>query len=183
MALPHYTNDKTSNSDGKRYEPVYPNLFEVSIIPPGGNNEELTMQHVTSVEGLVTTPEIAAVGQKYKFSDRSYAGMPDSTFMDITINFTLNLNDSNQLYLYKELKNWYLRVYDPATGEIGLKQDYVGKIIIVQHNRAGDVFRKVTCEDAFITGSLDLGGLDYGSAEPAALAAAFRVDSWTEELT
>jgi hypothetical protein len=49
--------------------------------------------------------EVAAIEQKYKFATRSYAGMIDRTALDITVNFSLNLNDSNQAYLYKTLDN------------------------------------------------------------------------------
>src|SRR5210317_684406 len=121
MPLPHYTQAKASVNN---FEPVYPNLFEVTLLTPNNDDSGLILQHVTSVSGLdILNPNIDAVGQKYKFSDRSYAGMPAQTFVDITINFTVNLNDSNEAYIYNSLRDWYKLVYDPQTGEMGLKRD------------------------------------------------------------
>ena len=141
------------------------------------------MQHVQSVSGLgALNPEVGTVEQKYKFSTRTYAAMPEATTADIGITFSMNLNDSNQMYLYKLLKDWYTKVYDPATGEVGLKQDYIGKVIIVQHNRSGDIFRKITLEDAYITGAIEMGELDYSSTDLDPITVTFRTDTWTEEL-
>ena len=185
MALPHYSEDQTSRK-GKNFEPVQANLFEVTVLPPDGvQGTDLLLQHVNTVSGLESLHrEVAAVEQKYKFSTRSYAGQPDSTAVDITIGFSLNLNDSNQAYVYKTLRDWYRAQYNPETGEQGLKKDYVGTLVIVQFNRAGDVYRKVTLEDCFITSGIGFtGSLDYSSAEPATLEITWRCDVWAEELT
>lgn len=181
MALPHY-NESTASSN--RYEPIQGNLFEVTLLPPGGIDGGMALEHVNTIEGLDgINPEIAPVGQKYKFADRSFAGTPDQTFVDITVNFSLNLNDANQAYLYKTLRDWYKLQYDPETGEQGLKRDYVGTIIIVEYNRAGDIYRKVTLFDAFPNAPTGLGSNDYSSAEPKTMEVVFRADHWTEELT
>ena len=53
MALPHYSEDQTSKK-GKNFEPVQANLFEVTILPPDGvSGQELLLQHVKSISGLV----------------------------------------------------------------------------------------------------------------------------------
>ena len=155
MALPHYREDQTSKKS-KHFEPVQANLFEVSILPPDGvAGADLLLQHVNSISGLESLyREVAAVEQKYKFATRSYAGMPDGTANDVTVNFSLNLNDSNQAYVYKTMREWYRKQYKPETGEMGIKKDYVGTIVIVQFNRAEDIYRKVTLEDCFITSAL-----------------------------
>ena len=121
MALPHYSEDQTSKK-GKNFEPVQANLFEVTILPPDGvAGQEMLLQHVNTISGLAALhKDIAPVEQKYKFATRSYAGMIDSTSLDITVNFSLNLNDSNQAYLYKTLRQWYRAQYNPETGEMGL---------------------------------------------------------------
>ena len=94
MALPHYSNDQTSRN-GRQFEPVQANLFEVTILPPSGiSDAPLMLQHINSISGLDLYKEIGAVEQKYKFATRSYAGMPDSTTLDVEINFSLNLNDT-----------------------------------------------------------------------------------------
>jgi len=184
MALPHYREDQTSKKN-KHFEPVQANLFEVSILPPDGvAGADLLLQHVNSISGLEALyREVGPQEQKYKFATRSYAGMPDGTALDVTINFSLNLNDSNQAYVYKTLREWYRKQYNPETGEMGLKKDYVGTLVIVQFNRAGDIYRKVTLEDCFITSALGFTGeLNYGSPEPAALDVTWRVDTFSEEL-
>jgi hypothetical protein len=109
--------------------------------------------------------------------------MPDGTAIDVTVNFSLNLNDSNQAYVYKTLRQWYRSQYNPETGEMGLKKDYVGTIVVQQFNREGDVYRKVTLEDCFITSGIGFtGSLDYSSPEPATLEITWRSDVFSEEL-
>jgi hypothetical protein len=180
MPLPHYTQSRAST---QKFEPIYPNLFEVTIFSPLGDDTGLILESVKSIGGLnALNPSIDTVGQKYKFADRSFAGMPASTFADITLNFTLNLNDANENYIYNTFRNWYKLIYDPLTGEMGLKKDYVGSMIIVQYNRAGDIFRKITLKDVFPTGQPDfLDELNYETQDAAELSMTYRVDHWVEE--
>lgn len=181
MPYPHYTQSKVSVS---KYEPVYNNLFEVTLLTPLNSDSALILEHVKNIGGLQgVNPSIEAVGQKFKFADRSFAGMPSQTYVDLNINFTLNLNTSNEMYLYKQLRDWYSIMYNPATGEMGLKVEYVGSLIVVQYNRRGDIFRKVTFKDVFPTGQLEtLDSLDYESGDLAELAITLRSDHWVEEL-
>lgn len=183
MALPHYSNDQTSRN-GRQFEPVQANLFEVTVLPPAGvSDAPLMLQHVNTIGGLDLYKEVAAVEQKYKFSTRSYAGMPDSTTLDVTINFSLNLNEANQAYLYKTLRQWYNAQYDPQTGAMGLKKDYVGTIVIVQFNRAGDIYRTVTLEDCFIISALSFTNeLSYEDKEAKAIDVTWRSDTFKEVL-
>ena len=183
MALPHYSQDQTSRS-GRQFEPVQANLFEVTVLPPAGvSDAPLMIQHVNSISGLELYKEVAAVEQKYKFSTRSFAGMPDATTLDVGINFSLNLNDANQAYLYKTMRQWYNNQYDPQTGAMGLKKDYVGTIVVVQFNRAGDIYRTVTLEDCFITSGLPFTTeLSYETTEAQALEVTWRCDTFKEVL-
>ena len=143
MALPHYSEDQTSKK-GRNFEPVQANLFEVTILPPDGvAGQEFLLQHVNSISGLDTmAPAVDAIGQKYKFADRSYAGMPGATSIDITVT-----------------------------------------IVIVQFNREGDIYRKVTLDDCFITSGVNLlGELSYESADAVALEVGWKCDTFSEEL-
>lgn len=180
MPLPHFTQARAST---QRYEPVTPNLFEVTIFTPSGDDTGLILEHVTSIGGLnAFNPEVPAIQQKYKFADRSYASVPAQTFVDLTVNFTLNLNEANDNYIYNIFKNWYKLIYDPLTGEMSLKKDYVGSMIIVHYNRAGDIFRKITGKDIFPTGNpVAADELSYESADPVPLAMTFRCDHWLDE--
>jgi hypothetical protein len=184
--LPHYREDQTSKKN-RQFEPVQANLFEVTVLAPDivEANTDMLLQHVNSISGLGGIHrEVAAIEQKYKFATRSYAGVPDGTALDVTVNFSLNLNDSNQAYVYKTLREWYRAQYNPETGEMGLKKDYCGTIIIVQFNRKGDIFRKVTLEDCFITSGLGFTDtLDYGTADAQTLEVTWRSDVFNEELT
>lgn len=183
MGLPHYNQDQTSKK-GRNFEPIQPNLFEVTVLPPAGvADAPLLLQHVNSISGLELYKEIAAVEQKYKWVTRSFAGMPDGTAVDVTINFSLNLNEANQAYLYKSMRQWYNLRYDPNTGTMGLKKDYVGTIVIVQFNRAGDIYRTVTLEDCQISGALGFTNeLSYETKDAAALEVSWRCDAWKEVL-
>jgi hypothetical protein len=109
--------------------------------------------------------------------------MPGATAIDITVSFSLNLNDSNQAYLYKTLRQWYRAQYNPETGEMGLKKNYVGTIVVVQFNREGDIYRKITLDDCFITSGVNLvGELNYESADAVALEVGWKCDTFSEEL-
>jgi hypothetical protein len=183
MALPHYSQDQTSRK-GRNFEPVQGNLFEVTILPPSGvSDAPLMLQHINSISGLDLHKEVSAVEQKYKFATRSFAGMPDGTAVDVAINFSLNLNEANQAYLYKSMRQWYNKQYDPQTGAMGLKRDYVGTIVIVQFNRAGDIYRTVTLEDCLITSGLGFTSeLNYETPDAATLEVTWRCDVWKEDL-
>ena len=180
MPLPHYTQSRASS---QRYEPIQPNLFEVTVFSPLGDDTGLILEQVKTIGGLNNlNPAVDAIGQKYKFADRSFASMPGQTFMDLTINFSLNLNEANENYIYNTFRNWYKIIYDPLTGEMGLKKDYVGSMIIVQYNRAGDIFRKITCKDVFPTGQPDfVDELSYETPDAVDLTMTYRCDHWVEE--
>ena len=67
--------------------------------------------------------------------------------------------------------------YDPDTGYAGLKKDYVGDLEILQHNRNGDVYRRVKCYDVFpVSAPEAMDGLDYSSADPFTAAVTFKCD-------
>ena len=180
MPLPHYTQSRASS---QRYEPVQPYLFEVTVFSPLGDDTGLILEQVKTIGGLNNlNPAVDAIGQKYKFADRSFASMPGQTFMDLTVNFSLNLNEANENYIYNTFRNWYKLIYDPLTGEMGLKKDYVGSMIIVQYNRAGDIFRKITCKDVFPTGQPDfVDELSYETPDAVDLTMTYRCDHWVEE--
>ena len=181
--LPHFTNSKASTGN---YEPFYQNLFEVTILPPttiaGG---ELILEHVRKIGGLTNEKMEALYEQKYKFATRSYAkSAPDSTTVDLAIDFSLNLNEANELYVYKTLRDWNRLIYNPLTGEQGLKKDYVGTIVVSNYNRAGDIFWQRTFYGCFPFGSelAAAAELNYDTAEGAELSMTWRADWWSEDM-
>ena len=183
MPLPHYSQDQTSKK-GRNFEPVQQSLFEVTILPPAGvQGANMLLQHVNTISGMTINKEIGTQEQKFKFVSRSFASQPEGTSLDVAIGFSLNLNDANEAYVYKTLKQWYNLIYNPNTGEMGLKKDYVGTIIVTQFNRKGDIFRTVTLEDCFISSGLPfLEGGDYSDAAPQAMEVTFKCDGFKEEL-
>ena len=143
----------------------------------------MLLQHVKTISGLAINKEIGTQEQKFKFVTRSFASQPDTTALDVAIAFTLNLNEANEAYVYKTLKQWYNLIYNPNTGAFGLKKDYVGTIVVVQFNRAGDIYRTVTLEDCFITSGLAFTNeLSYETTEAQALEVTWRCDTWKEVL-
>jgi len=154
---PHYRNSQASMNN---FEPVFTAQFEVSITPPAGISEwELTLENITKISGLDVNkmPEVIK-DQKYKGVIRSHIGgaVPENP-IEISLDFELNLNDSNSMYTYKALRLWTDRVYNPLTGTFGLKKEYIGgPLIVSQFNKKGDIFRQITFPVVFPSAAIPL---------------------------
>jgi hypothetical protein len=142
------------------------------------------LDHVKKIEGL---PEQAATGklteQFYKFAKRLYAGAkPEATTATLKIDFEVNLNENNDMYVYNALRAWADLVYNPLTGAQGLKRDYANASITVNvFNRAGQIFREFNFEPVFIgPDKMTELVLDYQSEELYRLKATFSADTYTE---
>lgn len=180
--LPHYQNSLFGIN---KYEPVYLNQFEVLITPPaavlGG---PILVEQVTSISGLGVDKTPAATQQKYKFAVRNYAGAkPEQTVFDLTVNFTVNLNDANSMYVFKTLRQWTDLIYNPLTGAMGLKRDYTGTIVLSVFNKQGDVFRRITCRDCFPISPIGAMELDYTGTELYDISLQWAVDYWDDQFT
>ena len=180
--LPHYQNSLFGIN---KYEPVYLNQFEVLITPPaavlGG---PILVEQVTSISGLGVDKTPAATQQKYKFAVRNYAGAkPESTVFDLTVNFTVNLNDANSMYVFKTLRQWTDLIYNPLTGAMGLKRDYTGTIVLSVFNKQGDVFRRITCRDCFPISPIGAMEMDYSGTELYDISLQWAVDYWDDQFS
>lgn len=147
--LPHYRNSKAAMN---KFEPVYQAQFEVLLTPPAAvTGWTLVMENVMKIGGLELNKQPAPVMQKYKSATRTFAGaVVDDTTVKITMDFEVNLDDSNSAYVYKALRKWCDLIYDPLTGRTGLKRDYSGGPMIINFfNKAGDIFRQVTAPVVF----------------------------------
>ena len=123
LGLSHFRNSRVATS---LWEPIYQNLFSVSVVPPAGledRSEErvnIILEGVQSVGTITSSKASSAVEQKYKFATRSYANAtPEGTTIDLQIQFALNLSYDNgtpENYTYKFLRQWVDLVYDPLTG-------------------------------------------------------------------
>ena len=125
-------------------EPIYPNLFTVTINPddmPAGLNYSaadvnIWLEGLRSITGLDTQPGIEKVSQKYKFAERGFAGAaPQKTHLDIVMTFDLNLkrneDGTDDNYTYKFLRKWSDLIYDPQTGRMSIKKNYICKALTV----------------------------------------------------
>lgn len=191
MALNHYSHYRHSVASTGLYEVVSPALFEVEFTFPkifGGKIETSKLfEHVRSISGLDgVTPTVGNVVQKYKFAERHYAAAgPDKTSLELTITFTLNLNNEHQNYVYNMLRKWYNLIYNPQNGQMLTKQQYAygSALIIKEHDRNGSIWRKITCYDIFpSTPPTGLNENNYDSVGDAKTASiTFIVDDWFEE--
>jgi len=192
--LPHF---RLSQASMQSFEPIYNNLFEVRITPPAAirtgtpwENTQLILDNVIQVGGLGGIEKIPpVVTQKYKGVTRSYAGaLPDQTFADITIDFELNLDSANSAYVYKALKSWTDLVYNPLTGELGLKSEYAGTsddptlMTVLVYNKKGVIIKQITFRQIFpttpLTTPFDALSYDTGSTISKITGFTFRADYW-----
>jgi hypothetical protein len=180
--LPHYTN---STAARKKYEPIYLNLFDVQLQPPAGAQADypLIMENVRKVTGLDIDKVPAAVTQIYKGAPRSYAGaLPDTLTVDINIEWEVNLDDANSMYVYTALQNWCKLTHDTQTGARAVKLQYAGGPLSVQvHNKAGEVFKSMVFYDIFPITNLPPLELDYSSGTNLYVVnLTFRSDWWED---
>ncbi len=179
--LSHYKNSKAAMSN---WEPVFLNQFEVTLIPPtgidpgtGNAGQSLLLEQVKKVSGLEFDKSPGVVEQYYKFAKRRYAGArPETTSVDITIDFEVNLNDNNSAYTFKTLKQWADLIYNPNTGAMGLKKDYVGSGLITMFNKNGDIWRKVRMPTIFPISPITAPELDYQSTDVWVLSVTWACD-------
>jgi hypothetical protein len=192
MALNHYSHYRNSTAATEMFEIVSPALFEVYFTFPTlikntyGMNSELMFEHVRSVSGLDgVTPTVGNVVQKFKFAERHYAAAgPDRTSLELTITYTMNINDAHQNYIYNMLRKWYNLIYNPHNGQMLTKKQYAGGSIltILEHDRAGEIWRAIKCKDFFPstppTGLNEDSYDNMGDAKTVTIT--FIVDDWVD---
>lgn len=185
--LPHYTNSRAAINN---FEPVFMNQFEVLITPPSGvtdanityKGETILTQQVKSITGLaVDILPAQSVEQNYKFATRRYAGgEPVTTDMTMSIEFEVNLNDDNSMSVYKILRQWSDLIYNPLSGAMGIKNDYVGSIVISVFNKRGDVFRRIRIPSCFLNEAINPMELDYENASIYVINTSWICDYWDD---
>lgn len=147
MGLPHFTTVKSHNEN---WDPVYKNLFEVEIFLPDEIKTKHPDANILLLENAKTVnlpkyPDMAVITQKYKYSTRLYLGFPDSTsIQDLSITFNMNQNDSKQIFTFRMIKDWYDLVFNNEDGSTNYKKNIIGEIIVYQHDREGNIIRRVT---------------------------------------
>ena len=189
MALPHITNSQAGRN---LWDPVHLNMFEVYFTIPEalraefGKDEAILTEHVLKISGLDALNRAPGVGQqKFMGSDRSYINPKlDSTHAELEVEFTLNLRNETDNYLYKLFRAWAKLGYDISTGERHLKKDYVADWLKVSvGNRAGDIYHEIVFKDVMINGDITgLAEYNYDTADAQTLTVKFVSDWWTETM-
>ena len=186
MSLSHF---KNSHAAVNKWEVVNPAMFEVTLLPPTLDGQQddkttqLLLEHVRSISGLDgLNPAMGTVIQKYKQAERVYLGVPEQTHLELQMTFSLNLNDSNENYIYTTLRKWYTKAFNPATGQYGRKKEYCGSMVIVEYNRDGSIWRKVTCVNVIPGQPTGMNDDSYDSGNEAKeLSITFNCDGWVDE--
>lgn len=180
--LPHWNNSQAARN---YYEPLFKNQFEVIITPPATitDNVNLLVEHVTKVSGL---PEKAGSGalvkQYYKFAERTFVGgFPGETSVSLSMDFEINLNEDNNMYVYNTLRAWADLIYDPLNGRQGLKKDYVGEIYVGVFNKAGQIYREFRFKPAYLEAPINAMDLSYVDNDIYRITGLkFRCDAYVE---
>jgi len=180
--LKHYVNSPAAMGN---MEPVYQNLFEVTVVPPAGITgwNQLVIDNIKKVGGLEVEKTPATVEQIYKGAKRRFAsGFPDDTTVTIVVDFEVNLDNTNSMYVYKALRAWCDLVFDPLTGAMTLKNNYAGGPMTVSvHNRKGDIFRQYIFPVIWPVTNLPAIELDYSSGGNIwTLSMSFASDFWSD---
>lgn len=168
FGLSHFRSSRASQDLS---EPVYLNLFTVQIQLPDSvgstpENTNLLLENVQKIGGLVSHKfPSSPVAQYYKWAARRFAGAkPESTTMDLSFTFEVNIDKTQSAYVLKTLRKWCDLVYDPLTGRTGVKADYVAPwMLITMYDRAARPFWQWRCQNVFPMSALPAPELDYQS--------------------
>ena len=172
MALPHFSQVLGAGAPGgpgtKPDEVVYTNLFEITFILPlflqaQTRNPILLLQNATKISlADLTSFDVAAKPQRFKYSTRMFMTPPSKTDGTLSIPFQVNVNQAGTMETWATLKAWYDLVFNSQNGSLHYKADIVGTIIVNQHDKKGVVLRRVTFQNCQMS---KLGGyeLDWGS--------------------
>lgn len=167
--LPHF---RTSRVSMNMWEPVYQNLFTVTMQLPDAIRDDvdtdLFLEGITRIGGLETNKVPGAnATQRYKFAERRFADAgPDNTYINVTMDIEINLKgsiDGNpDLYQLKALRKWNDLIYDPLTGRMGLKAEYVApQVVITMHDKANQPYWQWTLYHVWPTTTLPAPDLNY----------------------
>ena len=174
--LPHFRSSRVSTA---MWEPVYLNLFTVAIQLPDAIasqcETDLLLEGIQTIGGLDTNKVPGAnATQHYKFAERRFADAgPDNTFINVTMDIEVNLRNSIDttsgkrtgncdLYTLKMLRKWNDLIYDPLTGRMGLKAEYVApQVVITLHDKAHQPFWQWTLYHVWPKTNLPAPELNY----------------------
>lgn len=188
--LQHVPHTMAVQAGNNKYDPVHNSIFEVIFeFPPfltsGAKNTDILTEQVTNVSGLDGLNKTPAAGsQKFFGADVSYLNpVHDNTYVDITIEFNMNLREVVDNYVLSTLLEWRNLNYNLGNGQRFLKKDYSDATITINiANRDGSVWRVVKLYDVMLTGITNFDSLDITANEPVKLSCTFRSDYWDDSL-
>ena len=112
-----------------------------------------------------------------------FRSAPSDTSVAFSIDFEVNLNEQNSMIVYKIMRQWADLIYNPLTGAMGLKKDYVGSIVVSIFNKQGDVFRRISLNNCFLTADLTAMELSYDAGENLyILSTSWKADYWQDQF-
>ena len=183
MPLAHFNNIDSHN---KIWEPVHKNLFEINFELPASIEVPgiagLMMENALTVS-LPTYPALTSVEQRFKYSTRLFAMMPETTSKsDIAINFNLLKDDQHQIFVFRKIKDWYDLSWNNETGELNYKKATIGRITVNVHDKDGIIIRRVIYHNAVCVGFTGFEDLDWSSTGELMnpLTANFVADYWED---
>jgi hypothetical protein len=188
FGLSHFRNSRAAQ---ELFEPVYLNLFTLQIQLPDAvgsipENTNLLLENVQKIGGLISHKfPTTLISQYYKWAVRRYAGAkPENTFMDLTIDFEVNIDKTQSAYVLKTLRKWCDLVYDPLTGRTGIKADYVAPwSLITMYDRAARPFWQWKLYNVFPMTVLPAPELDYQNDTNYKIAGfGIACDMWDETI-
>jgi len=182
MALSHFSNVLTANSLD---EAVYKALFEITFDLPAilgrtVTEAQLMLENARNIT-LPLTPDLEVATQRFKYSTRTYVTLPSQTHIsDLSITFNMNENDKLSVFTWEILKSWYDLAWNSQTGETHTKKEMVGNIIVNQHNKKGQIIRRVTYHNVQIVGISEIELNWDGPTEILECSGKFVADYWSD---
>jgi hypothetical protein len=160
----------------------------VVITPPSAISSanhtfvDMLAEHVKDVSGLPEMLPTGVVEQQYLWVKRSFSmPVPESPVADLTIDFEINLNNRNTMYVYEMLRKWAELSFKPDTNMHGTRRDYMGEMTVIVHNKMRRAYRTFNFKAVFLTNPFNSMELAYLSDEIYVLSVTFRTDGWTEK--
>lgn len=152
-------------------EPVFPSLFELTIIPNEkivGAPIELLKQEIKSISGFdkfEAVPDI--VYQTFgPGTRRAFAGVQVDNVVELNVTCNLNLRgddgtDATNLITLKRMKDLQ---FNRSTGQRGLKKDHIFTVIINRQTKDDKIWCVLTMEHCMF-GASGITGLDEVNIE------------------
>lgn len=180
--LPHFNNSKAAMNN---WEPLFLNQFEVLITPPlTVAGADILVEHVKKITGLPEITPTAVAEQFYKFAKRTFSGSkPEDTTAELEVEFEVNLDDTNSMYVYNTLRQWANIQFNPMTGGQGIKKDYAGEMSVIIFNKAQEIYREFRFKPVYLFEPFNPMEMDYQSEDLYVMTAKFKADAWKETRT